>query len=405
MGRLIEGLWDCAYCGTKGIGGSKQYCTNCGRTRTKDTTFYMPGQKRYVPEEEARKINRNPDWVCEYCDNLNPDGVSKCLGCGAERDAQTLNYFQNKAKREAQQEVDEKRTEYHRIDESEYEDVRYKEPEPSVRKQVSYQESEYGFKNEEITTRERKLNSVVSSLSSVDWTPILCGVLIVALLVGLVFLFMPKEMEITITNMSWERNIDVEEYRTVNESAWDLPAGGRLQYTNREIHHYEKVLDHYETKYREVAKQRFVRTETYVTGYRDLGNGYMEEQTATRDIYETYYETESYQEPVYRDEPVYRTKYYYEIERWVYDRTITSQASNKDPKWPLVEMADNEREGTRKETYTVTGKDDEEEIYTFTLSYSDWERVNVGQAIKVEVSFGHGEIISVDENFVVYEAG
>ena len=116
MGRLIEGLWDCAYCGTKGIGGSKKYCTNCGRTRTKDTTFYMPGQKRYVPEEEARKINRNPDWVCEYCDNLNPDGVSKCLGCGAERGAQTLNYFQNKAKREAQQEVDEKRTEYHRID-------------------------------------------------------------------------------------------------------------------------------------------------------------------------------------------------------------------------------------------------------------------------------------------------
>ena len=39
-----------------------------------------------------------------------------------------------------------------------------------------------------------------------------------------------------------------------------------------------------------------------------------------------------------------------------------------------------------------------------TLSYSDWERVNVGQAITVEISFGHGEIISVDENFVVYEA-
>ena len=68
-------------------------------------------------------------------------------------------------------------------------------------------------------------------------------------------------------------------------------------------------------------------------------------------------------------------------------------------------MVDNEREGARKETYTVTGKDDEEEAYTFTLSYSDWERVNVGQAVKVEISFGHGEIISVDENFVVYEAG
>ena len=395
MGRLIEGLWDCPYCGTKGIGGSKQSCTNCGRTRTKDTTFYMPGQKRYVSEERARKINRNPDWICEYCDNLNSDNDTSCTACGAKRGADNLDYFQNKAKREAQQKVEESKTEHHRIDESEYEDIRYREPEQKVRKQVERDPWEH---------REKKAQGITTSLSKINWTPILCGVLVIALLVGLIFLFMPNEREITLTNMSWERNIDVEEYRTVNESAWDLPAGGRLQYTNREIHHYEEVLDHYETKYREVAKQRFVRTETYVTGYKDLGNGYFEEQTATRDIYETYYETESYQEPVYRDEPVYRTKYYYEIERWVYDRTITNKANDKHPKWPLVEMADNEREGSRKETYTVVGKDDEEETYTFTLSYSDWERVNVGQAIKVEISFGHGEIISVDENFVVYEA-
>ena len=118
MGRLIEGLWDCPYCGTQGIGGSKQSCTNCGRGRTKDTTFYMPGQKRYVPQEKARKVTRNPDWVCEYCDNLNPDNVLSCTACGAVRGAENLNYFQNKSKRESYQEVEKKKTEVRQIKES-----------------------------------------------------------------------------------------------------------------------------------------------------------------------------------------------------------------------------------------------------------------------------------------------
>lgn len=388
MGRLIEGLWDCPYCGTKGIGGSKQYCTNCGRTRGKDTTFYMPGQKRYVEEERARKINRNPDWICGYCDNLNSDNDSSCTSCGATRESESLTYHQNKVKKELISKAKESAKQASRIEKTdyEYEDIRYGET-----------KSQKTYSSGQITNERNKRN--------INWTPIISVLAIAALLVGLVFLFIPDEREITITQMSWERNISVEEYRTVSESGWALPAGARLIYTNREIHHYEKIIDHYETKYREVAKERYVRTETYVTGYRDLGNGYFEEETATRDIYETYYETESYQEPVYRDEPIYQNKYYYEIDKWVYDRTITSQGKDKNPKWPLVAKDDNEREGARKETYTVIGIDEDDEKHTFTLSYSDWESVNIGQSIVVEISFGHGEIISADENFVIYEAG
>lgn len=402
MGRIIEGLWDCSYCGTKAIGGSKRTCTNCGRSRDSGTTFYLPGQKRYVPREEAKKVSRKPDWLCEYCGQLSPDSTNTCISCGASRTSENLDYFQVKVKREAEEAEKRERQQAARVSSYTYEDMSYNEPATRTREPIE-EPWERKPKREETIIKEGVFSNFFSSLKSFDWTPVIVFILIAALVAGLVYLFIPKDYELTITDIRWERNIDIQEYRTVNESDWYLPDGGRLQYTNREIHHYEDVFDHYETKTRQVPRERYVRTETVVTGYRDLGNGYFEEITSSRDIYETYYETETYQQAVYRSEPVYRTKYYYEIERWVYDRTVTSQAADKQPMWPELNLAENERESSRKETYTVTGKDEEGEEYTFTLSYADWERVHLGQEIEVKLSFGHGELISVDENFVVYE--
>ena len=49
------------------------------------------------------------------------------------------------------------------------------------------------------------------------------------------------------------------------------PAAGRLLSEREEIHHYDQVLDHYETRQRDVEEQVQVGTETYVCGQRDLG--------------------------------------------------------------------------------------------------------------------------------------
>jgi hypothetical protein len=391
MGRIVEGLWDCAYCGTTGIRGGQQKCSNCGRARTKDTTFYMAGQKRYVSQEVAKTLNKNPDWLCEYCDNLNSDNDSICASCGSVRSSSTLNYFQNKAKRESVETPSEPKHPV-RLDTSEYD----------VPSRADALKKESVFDETPLSLNE-KLSNFGKKITSVDWTPVILFVLVAAMLVGLVYFFIPKELELTVTNLQWQRNIDIEEYRTVEENNWYIPDGGRLLYTNREIHHWDKVFDHYETRERQVPKERYVRTEEVVVGYRDLGNGYFEEITSSRDIYETYYETETYQEAIYRDEPVYQTKYYYEIERWKYDRTVTTQANDKHPKWPVLNLSETERESSRKETYTVVGKDEEGEEYVFTLSYAEWDQVHFGQKIKVKISFGQGELVSVDENFIVYE--
>ena len=68
MGRLIEGLWDCPYCDTKGIRGRERVCPVCSKERGEHTKFYMGNPDDYVvPEAEAKKISKEPDWVCAFC--------------------------------------------------------------------------------------------------------------------------------------------------------------------------------------------------------------------------------------------------------------------------------------------------------------------------------------------------
>lgn len=99
MGRLVEGLWDCQHCGSKGIKGSIRECPNCAHPRDDSVKFYMPGTITYVSEEKDQTINKNPDWLCDYCNTLNSDDDTTCKSCGANRTEENLNYFENQVKK------------------------------------------------------------------------------------------------------------------------------------------------------------------------------------------------------------------------------------------------------------------------------------------------------------------
>ena len=153
-------------------------------------------------------------------------------------------------------------------------------------------------------------------------------------------------------------------------------------------------MDHYETKTRQVAKQRLAGYETYVSGYRDLGNGYFEEITSKRPIYETYYETETYQEPVYRNEPVYATKYYYEIDKWLYERTVSTSGKDKNPYWGEPNLCDNERVSNKTEKYYIMGLNSKGKERKVSLDYALWKDLNLNQKVKMRISIlGDGELI------------
>lgn len=141
------------------------------------TTFYLDLEKKqYVPKEQEKNINRNPDWVCKYCNQLNSDNEKVCVSCGASRTGENLNYFENRNKK---------------IDE---------EKEKSLQDEINNQESKQYVSNLSFTLK----NFIFSKI----------GVILIALAIilgisGIVYLFIPKVHELTITEMSWQRSIDM----------------------------------------------------------------------------------------------------------------------------------------------------------------------------------------------------
>ena len=153
---------------------------------------------------------------------------------------------------------------------------------------------------------ERILNALRGNARGIASVTALLGIL-----VFLIWLFFPVTRTATVQDFEWERSIVVEEYTLCHENDWNVPSGGTITSQKEEIHHYDKVIDHYETKTKKVSERVL---DHYDTDYKDLGNG--QAKAEKKPVYKTVYHTETYQDPVYRKEPVYKTKYYYDIGRW-----------------------------------------------------------------------------------------
>ena len=405
MGRLIEGVWDCVFCGTDKIRGSERVCPCCGKTRGQDVKFYMDNPKNYVDEEIAKTINRNPDWLCSYCDSLNRDDLDECHSCGATKDDSAKNYFEHRA------EVDKRRAEKQkRLDALMNQEERNDKAGRSVHSQgrLSYIELEDNTPPEPFKrTKERYQEDFPvqkTKKRNIPWKNILTGgaialasILVIMLLISI---FTPKVMDVNITEMNWTRSIAVETLTTVDESGWSLPSGARLHYSQQEIKGYEKVIDHYETKTRTYTEQVLDHYEEYVSGHRDLGNGYFEEITSSRPVYRTETRTETYEEPVYRDEPIYATKYYYEIDKWIHSYSSKSEGQKSDEMyWNVPTLQDKQREAGRTETCYISFIDEEGEKKTYTMDRAEWDILNIGDNVTIEVVLGHAKIHVDDEKF------
>ena len=369
MGRIVEGRWKCPYCKTEDILGRYQICPNCGRQRDKDFKATLPKniKDNYVPDEKAKKLNKNPDWMCSYCQSYNSDNYDTCTCCGASRAESDGNYF----------------------------DIQKKKTINNDSKTSTTTSTDDEAFNTEADTQKNTFQNLKSTFlsfaSSSVFRYIIFGLIIALFTTGFFVLTKPKEVTMSVTEVSWNRTIDVEKYQTVEESDWSLPSSARLLYTAQEIHHYDTILDHYETKSREVSKERITGYNTYYT-YNDLGNGYFEEEEHSEPIYETYYETEYYEEPVYREEPVYQTKYYYEIDKWLYERSVKTSGKDKTPYWGNLNLDSDERESSKSQQYQITGIVNNKKK-TYLISLDDWKKIDVGKDFKLKVFLDTAELI------------
>ena len=346
MSKLVMGYWDCPVCGNKEIRGDVTNCPSCGRARG-DVKFYMKnveeGSSReendrtdieYLTEEQAKYVSKNPDWYCSFCNSLNSDNAQFCGNCGATREDSEANYFDRLKKKQEEEAA-----------------------ELAAQPQVSSQPQKSSRK------------------------PL---VIVAAILLAIVALFVwmngnKTAGDLQVTALNWIRNINIEENRMFSESGWSLPDGAEQTDARQEIHHYDSVLDHYESVDVQRSRQVIDHYETYYT-YEDNGNGTFTEVSHQRPVYETEYYTETVQQPVYRQVPRYATKYYYNIWRWTPSRDVTATGTDHNTEWPVPELAENEREGQRTEDYrfTVEHTKEKKSPETYRLAESDWMNINVG---------------------------
>lgn len=350
-----EARWDCQYCGTKGDLGRYKACQNCGRSRPGGTKFYLPS------EEEAAILDAHllelakagQDWVCEYCGSSNHSEALTCHYCGAFREEAT-----------PVQEVKE-----------------YEVGAAPDSGNMTFEENPER-PTSQLESTEKKRNIPLLIVGGVlAALVIICGLIIAGFI-----LFGGKDVDASISGFQWERSINVEAFQTMTEEDWSVPSGGRVQSERREIHHYDQVLDHYETLQREIQVQ--VGQQTYVCGQSDLGNGFFEDIECTDPIYET--QLESYEEAVYREEPVYDTLYVYEIDRWNVVRAESSSGRDHNALWPLLDLGNIEREGDRTDSYTIYFIDGDGEEFSIELDLDEWEDYEMGQGVILKLdAFGN----------------
>lgn len=129
---------------------------------------------------------------------------------------------------------------------------------------------------------------------------------------------------LTVVYLNWERSIDIEKYGLSFEVGWSLPDGAKLLDKNLELRYSDS----------------------------------------------------------------YAYKYYYEIEKWQHERTVTTIGENDSPFWGEVDLFENEREASRSGKYILQLRDDDSgKFYNYSLSYDKWREYSVGDKVKTRIAF------------------
>jgi hypothetical protein len=278
QGNTYEMFWDCEYCGTrKLLGLSQRFCPHCGAPQNPD--------KRYFPldsEKVAAKDHQyaGADQVCAACNNPNSAKTDYCTQCGAP--------LSDAAKAKT--------------------------------------------KNDEIKSPHTAAFVSAAAPLSAPRKKYSRGIIIVVtvlITLALIAFFWKKELSLELQGYAWERNLAIETFRAVTNSAWcdSLPTGAYNISRSRQQRSTQQIPDGESCTLRRV----------------DQGDGsYREQQECT---------------PTYRTEPVYDEFCHYSHNRWVTDRTLTATGTDQNPHWPKVELSRSgtclgcEREGARTEVY------------------------------------------------------
>ena len=133
---------------------------------------------------------------------------------------------------------------------------------------------------------------------------VVIGILAISIILSLLlWVFIPVRKDIEVLYIGWKYTVDVEEFKTVEESGWSVPNGGRIKDSYRKLKDTEEYTDN---------------------------------------------------KGVVHEEKIYATWYVYDIDRWKYKTTLVTTEYDRNPHYDnTYRLASNERYGRRKEIYYI----------------------------------------------------
>lgn len=371
----FEGRWRCEQCGEE-VRGRETKCTSCGASRPEHVRFFLPKDAQPITDQRLLdRFSHGPDWSCAYCKADNQGNLDTCASCGASRaegkQRETKRYREGEVPSSAEPTTP---------------------PSPQLPPAAVHRDPvpQQSFYDSPVFHRGNHANCRTKS-RYVPPYGIALGVALTLCIAWIICLaFATREIPAVITALSWERSVVIEAERTVREEDWSIPSGGRKVSERQAIRSYVQVLDHYETRTRQISVQVPYQDIVFDTVTVDNGNGSFSTQRVPRQVtnYRTEYQTESYQEPVYREDPVYDTKYTYDIERWFVIRTPQSAGNSKECRWPTYVLGTRERVGTQTQKYLLHIRSAEEKPRQWVVekSETEWRSFDQGEQIVITVN-------------------
>jgi hypothetical protein len=344
--------WTCPFCKGRNPGPEK-ICLNCGAPQPDDVEFHQPAQEELVKDERlVARAKAGPDIHCPYCGARNPAGSEQCAGCVGD--------LSEAAVRKSGRVLGAHRDR------------------PVAPVTCPFCQTENAAANRQCDNCgaalgapkvvQQENTAVAQPATQKNRVPLL---IIAALLLlgcaGLIFLLTSTD-EVTgeVIETNWSRTVIVEAFGPVSQSDWQdaIPAGA--------------TINNCEDRYRHTQSEPAPNAERVCgTPYTvDTGTGLGEVvQDCEYQVYDPWCE--------------------YEVDDWYIFDEVNLNGQGLHASWPTLQLAGDQREGSRSEQYEVIFAGDGETYRYTTRDYDRFRQYQPGSRWILEVNT-FGAVVSTE---------
>jgi ribosomal protein L40E len=342
--------WTCPNCGSKNPGPQKT-CTNCGAAQPEGLQFQQAAQEKLITEEkEIDRAKTGPDIHCGYCGARNPATAENCSQCGADlREGRARESGRVLGAHRAKTAPDVPCPSCGALN-------------PATALECSQCGASMARPEPQPVARPAASGS---RLSCGTIAAILGGAAVLILAVVFILGSRTKDVVGRVQEVSWKRSIAIEALGPVEHEDWrtDVPSQASILSCDSKVHH---------TQEQAAPNAEKVCGTPYTV---DTGSGYGEV------VQDCMYE-------------VYADWCKYTVEEWKAADVSELEGQDLAPRWPALQLAADQREGQRDESYKCVFNVDGKILSYAARDVDDFQRCEIGSRWTLEVNtFNH--IVSI----------